>query len=82
MAREIRTQMFRIAEGEWITLALELLNDPGFVDYGLGDDGCRFPRSLSNPSGIDVQWPCRTAIHASSWTSIRRERRYSGGQCS
>src|SRR5882672_2866784 len=39
MAREIGTQMFRIAEGEWITLALELLNDPGLVDYGLGDDG-------------------------------------------
>jgi TnpA family transposase len=42
---------------------------------------CRFPRSLSNPSVIDVQLPCRTAIHASSWTSIHREWRYSGGQC-
>ena len=31
--------MFRIAEGGWITLALELLNDRGLVDYGLGDDG-------------------------------------------
>jgi hypothetical protein len=38
---------------------------------------CRFPHSLSNPSGIDVQLPCRIAIHASSWTSIHRDRRYS-----
>ncbi len=36
--------------------------------------------ALSNPSGIDVQLPCRIAIHASSWTSIHRDRRYSGDQ--
>jgi hypothetical protein len=41
---------------------------------------CRFPRSLSNPSAIDVQLPCCTAVHPSSWTSIHRDRRYSGGQ--
>jgi hypothetical protein len=30
--------MLRVAEREWITLALELLNDPSLVDYCLGDD--------------------------------------------
>jgi hypothetical protein len=31
--------MLRIAEREWVTLALELLNYPSLVDYCLGDDG-------------------------------------------
>jgi hypothetical protein len=39
MAREVRTQMLRVAEREWITFAFELLNDPILVDYRLGDDG-------------------------------------------
>src|SRR5260370_20015092 len=39
MAREIRAQMLRIADSEWITFTFELLNDPSLVDYCLGDDG-------------------------------------------
>ena len=39
MAREVRTQVLRVAEREWITFAFELLNDPSLVDDRLGDDG-------------------------------------------
>src|ERR1700682_2738588 len=39
MAGEIRAQMLRVAEREWITFAFELLNDPSLVNYCLGDDG-------------------------------------------
>ena len=58
MAREVRTQMFRVAEGEWVALALELLDDPGLV-RGLVPDAALTSDGAFKHFGIRVDEPQR-----------------------
>jgi hypothetical protein len=64
--------MLRIAEGEWIPLALELLNDPGLVDYGLGDDGVG-QQLVGNNRLFLVDRPVGPKDSAASYVQMRGE---------
>jgi ATP-dependent DNA ligase len=64
----------------YIADALDKLPDETVLDGELvAMDECRFQYFLSIPSAICVQFPVCSAIQWVSWTSIHRERRYSGG---